>query len=72
LNRFQWNDNHPEAQYGDGISHPRKGARTKPFKLLVRNQQAAPMIWRTDAENKTAAIRYGKARWPDAAIEVIK
>ena len=30
------------------------------------------MIWRTDAENKAAAIKYGKARWPDAAIEVIK
>ena len=72
MTTFQWNDNHAKAQHGGGISHPRKGAKTKPFKLLVRNGQSAPMIWRTSAENKTAAIKYGKARWPGAAIEVIK
>jgi len=72
LSNFQWDDNHPQALHGDGISHPKKGVKTKPFKLLVRNGQAAPMIWRTSAENQKAAINYGKARWPDAAIEVVK
>ncbi len=72
MSNFQWDDNHPQAQHGDGISHPKKGVKTKPFKLLVRNGQAAPMIWRTSAENQKAAINYGKARWPDAAIEVVK
>tara|TARA_A100001515_G_scaffold135817_2_gene127005 strand:- start:1315 stop:1533 length:219 start_codon:yes stop_codon:yes gene_type:complete len=68
----QCNDNHAQSQYGDGISHPKRGVKTKRFKLLVRNQEAAPMIWRTSAESQRAAIKYGKARWPEAAIEVIK
>ena len=73
LSKFQWDDNHPQAQHGDGISHPAvKGAKTKFYKLLVRNQQMAAMKVELKAETQRDAVRYGKARWPDAAIEVVK
>ena len=69
---FQWDDKHPQAQYGDDISHPRKGARTKIYKLLVRGPQMATMKVELKAETQRDAIRYGKARWPGAAVESIK
>ncbi len=69
---FQWDDKHPQAQYGDDISHPRKGARTKIYKLLVRGPQMAAMRVQLKAETQRDAIRYGKARWPGAAVEAIK
>ena len=69
---FQWDDKHPQAQYGDDISHPREGARTKIYKLLVRGPQMAAMKVQLKAETQRDAIRYGKARWPGAAIEAIK
>lgn len=53
-------------------THAKKGAKTKTFKLLVRNLEAAAMKIQLKAENKTAAIKYCKARWPEAAIEIIK
>ena len=69
---FQLDDKHPKAQYGDDISHPRKGARTKIYKLLVRGPQMATMKVELKAETQRDAIRYGKARWPGAAVEAIK
>ena len=69
---FQWVGSHPQAQYGDGISHARKGAKTKLYKLLVRNSQMAVMKVELKAETQKDAVRYGKARWPGAAIEVVK
>ena len=67
---FQW-DEESTSRFGDGISHPKKGAKTKPFKILVRNGQSAAMKVQLRAESKTAAINYGKSRWPNAVIEVI-
>ena len=67
---FQWQEE-TTSRYGDGISHPKKGVKTKPFKILVRNGQMAAMKVELRAESKRAAINYGKARWPNAAIEVI-
>ena len=72
MSNFQWDDNHPQAQYGDGISHPRKGAKTRLYRLLVRSSQMAEMKVELKAETQRHAIRYGKARWPGAAIEVVK
>ena len=43
---------------------PRKGAKTKFYKLLVRNQQMAAMKVELKAETQRDAVRYGKARWP--------
>jgi len=67
---FQW-DEESTSRFGDGISHPKKGAKTKPFKILVRNGQSAAMKVQLRAESKTAAVNYGKARWPNAVIQVI-
>ena len=39
---------------------------------LVRNSQMAAMKVELKAETQRHAIRYGKARWPGAAIEVVK
>ena len=72
MNRFQWDDNHPHARHGDGISHPKKGSKTKTYKLLVRNSQMAAMKVELKAETKKDALRYGKARWPEAVIEVVQ
>ena len=69
---FQWQEDDVKSRYGDGISHAKKGSKTKAFKLLVRNAQMAVMKVELQAENKTAALSYGKARWPNAAIEVVK
>jgi len=68
---FQWQEE-TNSRHGDGISHPKKGAKTKLFKILVRNGQMAAMKVDLRAESKRAAINYGKARWPNAVIEVIK
>ena len=67
---FQWHEE-SISRFGDGISHPKKGVKTKPFKILVRNGQMAAMKVELRAESKRAAINYGKARWPNAAIEIV-
>ena len=72
MNKFQWVDTHPQAQYGDGISNPRKGAQTSLYKLLVRGPQMAAIKVELKAETQRDAVRYGKARWPGAAVEVVK
>ena len=69
---FQWDETDPIARHGDGISHPVKGAKTKLYRLLVRGPQMAAMKVHLRAESKSAALSYGHARWPNAAIEVIK
>ena len=67
---FQWQEE-TNSRYGAGVSHPKKGVKPKPFKILVRNGQMAAMKVELRAESKRAAINYGKARGRDAAIEVI-
>lgn len=68
-----WREEHQEAaRLGPGVSRPREGQRTKPFKLLVRTGCSAPMTVVLQAPNKRDAIRYGKARWPGAAVEVMR
>ena len=69
---FQWVDDDPQSQFGDGISHPQKGARTRMYNLLVRGAQMPAMKVRLHAETKQHALRYGKARWPGAFIETIE
>lgn len=67
---FQWNDVDRKAQYGDGISHPVKGAKTKSYKLIVRGAQVSPLKVELRAETQKHALRYGRARWPGAVIEL--
>ena len=68
---FQWRTP-PEEQgiYGEGISRPRHGVRTKEYRLMVFPSGAKPMLWITRAENVKAAIRYAQSRWPNARVEV--
>ena len=72
MNSFQWQEDHPLSQFGDGISRPKRGAKTRLYKLLVRDSEMSAMKVELKAETQRDAIRYGKARWPGAAIEVTK
>lgn len=62
----------PNAQFGDGISHPKKNAKTKLYKLSVQEKACQPMTVQLKAESQRFALRYAKARWPDALIQIIK
>ena len=64
--------NNPNAQFGDGISHPKKGTKTKLYSLLVQEGACRPMKVQLKAESQRFALRYAKARWPDALIQIIK
>jgi hypothetical protein len=59
------------GSHGDGISRPMPKARTKMFRLRVKQPGAQPMVVTMPAENKSRAIRYAGARWPGAAVEVL-
>ena len=72
MSKFQWDESDPRSQYGDGISHPKKGVNTKVYKLLVQGPQISAMKVQLKAETQRAAIRYGRARWPGATVEVVK
>ncbi len=68
---FQWRtDPEDQGQYGEGISRPYHGARTKEYRLMIYPSGARPMLWIARAENVNAAIRYAQNRWPSAQIEV--
>lgn len=71
LTAFQWQEEDARSRLGEGISHPKKGARTKIFRLLVKGIDSAAMRIQLRAENKTAAIKYCKARWPNAIVQVM-
>ena len=67
-----WRDDRQEAaKHGPGISRPRDGERTKPFKLLVRAERAPAMRVTLAAPTKRDAIRFAQNRWPGAAVEVV-
>jgi hypothetical protein len=68
---FQWRiDPEDQGIYGEGISRPRHGARTREYRLLVYPKGARPLTWITRAESQKDAIRYAQNRWPSAAVEV--
>lgn len=66
---FRWHEEE-QGSYGEGISRPRHGSRTREFRLIVYPQGAQPMTWITRAESKRDAIRYAQNRWPAATVEV--
>ena len=55
----------------EGVTRPKKKAKTKKYRLRVAGFGVSPMILSTNAENEEAAIKYAKARWADCKIEVI-
>jgi hypothetical protein len=65
---FRWHDDEA-GNYGEGISRPRHGKKTREFKLIVYPQGAQPMTWITRAESKRDAIKYAQNRWPNAEVE---
>jgi len=67
---WQWAEDAPTSQHGDGISRPRPGSRTREYRVMVYPRNARPVTWITQAESKRHAIRYAAARWPSATVEV--
>ena len=67
---WQWNDELPTTRHGEGVSRPQSGMKTREFRLLVFKPGSQPLTWITRAESTRHAIRYAKARWPGAEVEV--
>ena len=56
----------------EGVTRPKRKAKTKKYKLRVVGIGISPMILSTNAESEQAAIKYARARWADCKIEIIK
>lgn len=69
--KLLWNEEiEIKSQHGEGVSRPIAGARTKEFRLKVRQVGASPMYVYMKAESKSHALKYAKARWPVSQIEL--
>jgi len=67
-----WNEEiEVKSQHGEGISRPIAGAKTKEFRVKVKQVGASPMYVQMRAESKRHALKYAKARWPVSQIEVL-
>ena len=55
----------------EGVTRPKRKAKTKKYRLRVAGMGISPMILSTNAESEKAAIKYAKARWADCKIEII-
>jgi hypothetical protein len=67
-----WNEEiDVQSQHGEGISRPVAGAKTKEFRIKVRQVGASPMYVYMQAESKSRALKYAKARWPVSQIEIV-
>ena len=56
----------------EGVTRPKRKAKTKKYRLRVAGMGISPMILSTNAEDEASAIKYAKARWADCKIEIIK
>ena len=56
----------------EGITRPKKKAKTKLFKLRIRGIGNAALILKTYAETEADAIKHAKARWDNCRVEVIR
>lgn len=68
---LNWGSTEHPGLYGEGLSRPRSGARTREFRLRVKQPGAKAMTWYTRAESKKHALRYATNRWPGAQVEVV-
>ena len=66
---LQWGEEE-QGVYGDGISRPKHGVKTREFRVIVYPKGAQPMTWITRAESKRDALRYAQNRWPNATVEL--
>ena len=55
----------------EGVTRPKKDAKTKKFVFIVRDGGVAPLKLSIYAENKTKAMQYAKARWNDCKMELV-
>ena len=55
----------------EGVTRPKKKAKTKKYKLKVIGLGSTPLFLSTNAESEQAAIKYAKARWNDCVVKVI-
>lgn len=69
---FAWSDEPSAARYGEGVSRPKFGERTREYRLRITSPNFPPMLWITKAETKKHAIKYAQARWPECKVEVQK
>ena len=67
---LHWQVEYLPTRYGDGISRPRTGSRTREYRVLVYIQNGSPMTWITRAESKQHALKYAQARWPGSEVEL--
>jgi hypothetical protein len=67
---LSWIDDDIRVKRGEGISRPFADARTKLYALIVYQPHLRPMTVTMRAENKEAAVKYAKARWPGSEVEM--
>ena len=65
---LQWADEE-RGSFGDGISRPKPGAKTREFRVIVYPRGSRPVTWITRAESKRHALKYAQNRWPGAEVE---
>jgi hypothetical protein len=70
LSPFAWDKPNDRGTYGEGVSRPRAGSRTREYKIVVY-LRGGPMTWITRAESKRHALRYAQARWPGNDVELL-
>ena len=58
----------------EGVTRPEKDKKTKKFTFLVRGLGigVAPMKLSINAETKSKAVKYIKARWKNCTLEVVR
>mgnify|MGYP001309098566 FL=1 len=55
----------------EGVTRPKRKAKTKKYKLKVIGLGSTPLTLSTNAESEQAAIKYAKARWNDCVVKII-
>lgn len=58
------------ANLGDGISRPKRGQKTRMYRVRVLFKSARPMTAVLPAPSRRDVLRYARNRWPDAECEV--
>ncbi len=67
---LHWQEEYLPVRYGEGVSRPKPGSRTREYRVLVFIVGGPPMIWITRAESKQHALKYAQARWPGSEVEL--
>ena len=67
---LQWNESE-RGRFGDGVSRPRPGQKTREYRVQVSQSNARPMVVTLRAPDRRSAARYARNRWPGAAVAVL-